>query len=342
MYYSELFFKKDIYSITEKDVIEFFQNSVEETSILEFKSGKVSLEKVYCEVAALHNSQGGLLIVGSPEPKKDITGKEFFEGELTRSNFRNKDWLYQKIYSKISPPPINLKIHDVKCEEGIIQIIDIPKSVNPPHQCLDDGKYYIRFETETKFAPHGLIEALFNRRKEPVVDFNLQNTLENVDSNYPYNLTLKVFNISDIPIINAKHQINFYNVDQVFSHHYNKDLRISNYTVTITKTTDTFQQQNLTLVKGMDSKFKYIVHHFNMPFFITAHTWGDNMNLIGKGILISPNDNCFLKFELTGDIFKDVIKQIENFRERMYELDNMFDYSGFKKILNLITQNELF
>lgn len=33
--------------------------------------------------------------------------------------------------------------HDIKCSDDyIIQIIDIPKSINPPHQCLDDGKYY--------------------------------------------------------------------------------------------------------------------------------------------------------------------------------------------------------
>ncbi|MNU25471.1 Divergent AAA domain protein [compost metagenome] len=153
MNYSQVFFYKDLYDINENDVIDFFQNSPEESSILELKSGETKIESIYQEVCALHNMEGGMLIIGAPRPRK-ADGKEYFDGELTRSSFKNKDWVYQKISSNISPAPSGLRIHDIKMSDGkYIQIIDIPKSSHPPHQCLNNGIYYLRFESESRFAP---------------------------------------------------------------------------------------------------------------------------------------------------------------------------------------------
>jgi hypothetical protein len=70
MNYSQVFFNKDIYYITERDVIDFFQNFPEKSSILELKSGETKIESMYQEVCALHNMEGGMLITGAPRPRK--------------------------------------------------------------------------------------------------------------------------------------------------------------------------------------------------------------------------------------------------------------------------------
>lgn len=340
MYYSKLFFKKDVYSVTESDLIDFFNQSPEESSILEFKSGNVTIEKIYNEVAALHNSQGGLLIIGSPIPKKDSKGKEYFEGALTRSVFKNKDWLYQKLYSKISPPPINLRIHDVKCEDsGIIQVIDIPKSVNPPHQCLDDGKYYIRFETESKFAPHGLVEALFNRRQEPIIDFrfDLKVFLKSI---FPTKFNLSVFNSSSIPAINASYLMYFYNIESIVSHHRQKEFKPNMINDNLTQIIDEYQRDNITLVKGIVSNINYNVFHLQEPFVVISMAWADNMNLQKKGFLIIPKNKAHFVFPIEGDVFIETARQIDKVYVNYKSRDNDFDFSGLLNLKNKFLKNK--
>lgn len=336
MYYSELFFNKDVYSITELDIVDFFKQPVEESSILEFKSGNVTIEKIYGEVSALHNSQGGLLIIGSPIPTKDKNGREFFEGDLTRSGFRSKDWLYQKIYSKVSPPPVNLKIHDVKCSDGkIIQIIDIPKSINPPHQCLDDGKYYIRYETETKFAPHGLIEALFNRRKEPIVLFEF-NQSKFSESKFPTLFELIITNSSDIPVVGINFSVSFYNVESVINNTTFNDLILNLMSMKLPKISDTQQRHASSLVKGLEMKIDYNISHLNEPFFIITSAWGDNMNLCNKGFLISPNDCKYKIYDVFNDHLSDTIQQIIKVREEKFDENPDVDWDGFDRLVEKI------
>lgn len=67
---SRTIFKKDIYDLEIADLIDFFSVSQEESSVLEFKSGDVTLEHVHREVSAFLNTEGGLLILGAPIEKK--------------------------------------------------------------------------------------------------------------------------------------------------------------------------------------------------------------------------------------------------------------------------------
>ena len=333
--YSELFFNKSIYEIKEKDVISFFKDEQEESSILEFKSGQVTLEKIYKEVAALHNSQGGLLIIGSPIPKKDQNGKETFKGKITNSNFKNKDWLYQKLYSNISPAPIDIQIHDIPCRTGIIQILDIPKSVNPPHQVLANGVYYIRYETETKFAPHGLVEALFNKRKQAKAQFGYHFIAknENINRKMIYYFTSDINNIVDVPITNIGYIMNFYNVLRV-----EKDnTEIEKNKIDSNDVIYSFIDRNsnaisFTLVKGISIPFEYFINHFSEPFIISISVWGDNMNLQQFNLMISPLDNKFRVIE-DNDIglFKNVEIAIQDILTKNKE---DLDIKGFKSLLN--------
>lgn len=333
--YSKLFFDKDVYDILEQDVLDFFKIEREENSILEFKSGRVPLEKIYKEVSALHNSQGGLLVIGSPIPQKDGAGKESFFGELTRSNFRSKDWLYQKIYSNISPPPINLKIHDVICSDGgKIQILDIPKSINPPHQDLSNGVYFIRYETETKFAPHGLVEALFNRRKQPYIEVypSFINENREKEREFEYLFNPKISNKVDVPLINTRFIVEFYNISNVKKENLDLEEKIRKGEVDLIFDRDSTGMISSTLVKGLNIPFNYLIEHYSEPFVSGIFVWGDNMNLQRNYIIVSPLDNKFRIIKCNnGESIELVIENLTDIIESSNE--NTSDIKGFKNLL---------
>lgn len=315
MTYSQIFFNKDIYEINENDVINFFQNSPEESSILELKSGETKIESIYQEVCALHNTQGGMLIIGAPRPRK-ADGKEYFDGELTRSSFKNKDWVYQKISSYISPAPSGLRIHDVKMSDGkYIQIIDIPKSLHPPHQCLNNGVYYLRFETESRFAPHGLVEAMFNRRQEPTVDFSISEY--RYVATAPTEFEFQILNISDLPVISIAGVVNFYGVNnceikgQIRTSR-NKMLTKIDTRYNIKYFSDEFNRNNSTIVKGMASYFRYSISISNKPFLISMSVWATNMNLQKIGFLILPNIDNWIKFHIENNFFTEAKTLIDS------------------------------
>ncbi|MDQ1859000.1 helix-turn-helix domain-containing protein [Chryseobacterium sp. WLY505] len=287
MYYSELFFKKNIYDIVEEDLINFFNEEQEESSILEFKSGDVKLEKVYQEVAALHNSQGGLIVIGSPKPTKDGNGKESFKGDLTKSIHKHKDWLYQKISSNISPAPSNLRIHDVQIKDGgMTQIIDIPKSDTPPHQCLHNGIYYLRFETETRHAPHGLVEAMFNRRQEPIIDCSITSMHLRLEKSITFNFV----NTSDYPLIGLHYNIVFYNISksQYFDTKNQSWIELDKKEI-LFKSFNTENKPEVVLVSGVSHESKYRVEHFNKPFMINISVWSSNMNIRKFYFIVNPS-----------------------------------------------------
>ena len=159
------FFDKNPDELTVSDIQNYFNDRQEESPTLEFKSGDAEINDVFKEVAAFLNTEGGLLIIGSPRETRETIGKRvinFCQGEVTYSKFVSKDWLHQKLFSNITPSPTEIYIKEIVTEKGNIFILDIPQSTNPPHQSTADGRYYIRLENESKPAPHGLIQALFD------------------------------------------------------------------------------------------------------------------------------------------------------------------------------------
>lgn len=326
MYYSEVFFKKDIYDVTEQDLVDFFADSPEESSILELKSGdNLKIEKIFPEVCALHNTQGGLVIIGSPIPRKH-EGREYFDGETTRSPFKDKDWLYQKISSNISPIPSGLRIHDVKMTDGkFIQIIDIPKSLHPPHQCLNNGIYYLRFETQSRFATHGLVEAMFNRRQEPTIKFDLSEFrfVNNVPTEYEFMIS----NESDFPLIGISGVVNFYDVKSCWvtdklKTPYNKLYNNIDNRYNMSYFIDEFNRNGTTNVKGMVSYHRYNITSENKPFLILMLIWATNMNLRKKGFLIMPNIDKAVSFNIEDDFFDSAKSAVEKMHEVTQDVES--------------------
>jgi predicted nucleic acid-binding Zn finger protein len=169
---SNSFFGKNIYELKVEDLQQFFITEKEETSLLEFKSQDLEPEKIHKEVCAFLNTEGGMLIIGAPKEPKPNTGKCI--GSLTPSyKYKTVDIIIQSIASNISPSPVGIKGKHIDLGNGMIHVLEIPQSQTPPHQVNGEGKYYIRLEKEAKPAPHGIVEALFNKRQKPQLRLNL-------------------------------------------------------------------------------------------------------------------------------------------------------------------------
>lgn len=169
-------FGKNIEELNLDDIKLFFQNKQQEGPLIEFKSGEVEINDLYNEVAAFLNTEGGIIIVGAPKECKERIGNtliRFCQGDLTYSKFSSKEWLLQKIYTNITPSPIGISIQHFLTNDGNIFILEIPQSFNPPHQSNNSGKYYIRLESDAKAAPHGLVSALFDKRRKPLLSPDL-------------------------------------------------------------------------------------------------------------------------------------------------------------------------
>jgi hypothetical protein len=208
-------FGKHIFDLEITDIETYFTNRQEETSILEFKSGDVEINDVFKEIAAFLNTEGGVLIIGSPREKKETIGKNvivYCQGEVTYSKFSGKDWLSQKIFSNITPSPTGVVVREFLSEKGGVFLIEVPQSVTPPHQSNSDGRYYIRIGNEARPAPHGLVQALFDKRRKPVLVSTIRKVKSELDTDY---FDVIIQNTSPTPAEKICYIIDVYNVSSV-------------------------------------------------------------------------------------------------------------------------------
>jgi hypothetical protein len=184
----ELFFKKDANSITIRDVEGFVSRRIEENLNLDYKdisnlnekNLKGFFDELSKDVSAFANSEGGLIILGVKE-EKDRKGNRIFPKEIAwgdaslLSRERLEDNLIGKIHSRID----GLKIVPIRNDAGgVIFLIDIPKSENPPHMA-SDNRYYKRLNFRRVPMEHYEIADLFGRRRKPLL--TLIPVLEDVD-----------------------------------------------------------------------------------------------------------------------------------------------------------------
>jgi len=310
MSYIEKIFNKKIEELDLSDLQKFFETPQEETSILEFKSGDVEVNDLYKEITAFLNTEGGLIIVGSPREKKERKGKYekiICEGELTYTSFKNKDWLYQKITSNIMPIPTNLKIFEHIDINGSIYVIDVPQSFNPPHQCLSEGKYYIRLEREAKPAPHGIVQALFQKRRIPKLkaDINFTPYKNQIDE-----VEVRIQNDSNIPADKVSFGIDVFNVLNVENDH------------EFYKTKDNYLGEKFTLsgsfsqvlVRVISIPIDFYVTHKNDEYIILVSYWSKDTDFDFQFWTFNPSENriiCADQLEYENTSFIDEIERIK-------------------------------
>ena len=128
-------------------------------------------DKLVRTCAAFANAEGGLLLLGVEEaidqdekgqtvrirPGKVVWGPKSLTRERLESIF----------VSRIHPRISGLRIHPIRNEQdGVVFLVEVPQSVNPPHQ-TPDGKYYLRYNFQNLPMEHNQIAALFEKRLRP-------------------------------------------------------------------------------------------------------------------------------------------------------------------------------
>lgn len=309
MSYIKKIFQKDIDQLTISDLNSFFETEQEETSVLEFKSGDVEIHDIYKEIGAFLNTEGGLLIIGAPREKKVKVGKNekvFCKGPLTYSKYRNKDWLYQKICSNITPTPIGLKIFEHLDTQGNVFVIDIPQSSIPPHQCSSDGRYYIRLERDAKPAPHGLVQALFLKRRLPKLDASINFTRL---SDFSDKVIVSVKNNSNIPADKVSLIIDVYNVLNVESDH-----RVRRLNDTLGLKYSISENAGQVLVQVISMPVEIIVTHEQIEYMVLVGYWCKDTDFDFKFWTYSPTEmkiSCEDRMLYDKVIFTDELKRIQ-------------------------------
>jgi hypothetical protein len=283
-------FGKPLHRISKEDFDLFFETEREESAVLEFKSGEVEINDLYKEVCAFLNSEGGLILIGSPREKK-IKGKD---GDLKRvcvgktkpSTIRGEGWILQKLAANITPFPPGIKVWEILTSEGNFFVIEVPQSTNPPHQCNGDGRYYIRFEEEAKPASHGMVQALFFNRQAPKM--NCKSTFESVE-NGPENemqLEISIFNESSYPTDNLSFLIKVENVKKISSEYLGANINGMEVL-----RLDDFEIQGSVrrvILKRLSVTLEFNLIHRYQPFIVSILIWGKDFGMHEDSYLFDP------------------------------------------------------
>src|SRR5579859_3332741 len=155
--------------VSYQDVESYFETERDESNNLEFKSYTPqndfnrNVSNLFESVCAFLNSDGGVIIWGSPNTQKRDKRK-FCIGELKPINISlDVDDLTRKLVGSISTLPTGIRIKSVSKEVNTVLIIEIQKSEYRPHQITGSGIYYMRVDANNFPAPHHYVEALIKR-----------------------------------------------------------------------------------------------------------------------------------------------------------------------------------
>lgn len=162
-----------------KGLSDYFETEQEESETVEYKSGELAISGLLKEVCAFANTDGGVIVYGAPKEVLDTQSssnskerRKVCKGILfpTKED-RTPDSLIQTLMTTITPAIIGIKVKKHIAAKGFVYLINVPKSINSPHQV--NGTYYIRVGTMSLPAPHGIVHALFNKKKPTKLIANL-------------------------------------------------------------------------------------------------------------------------------------------------------------------------
>jgi hypothetical protein len=203
------FFGKSLTDLTYTDIVNFFSTEHGESNTIEFKAYSPqfgnfnqNIKGIIRAVCGLLNSDGGIVIWGAPLGTIDsTTGEKKFIGALSPvPDYKEKDWMINKISDNITPLPTGIRI--VVLQNSMTEnlyIIEVQTSSYKPHQ--QDNTYWARLDGQTKPAPHYFIEALFRRISYPNIEGYIKVEkagLAQNPSRYYLQVSIFMFNFSQL------------------------------------------------------------------------------------------------------------------------------------------------
>ncbi len=142
-------------------------NEIEESIHIEFKSGEAlskndtKKKEVSKDVSSFANSDGGIIVYGLSESNHKASEYSFIDG-----NEFSKEWLEQIINTTINRNIPDLIIHSIRVSGDIsksIYVVQIPSSIEAPHQCRDK-RFYRRYNFESVPMEEYEIRQLYDRK----------------------------------------------------------------------------------------------------------------------------------------------------------------------------------
>jgi hypothetical protein len=177
-------FGKPVHELLKEDLVSFFSSDKRESNTLEFKSyvdasqqggtknsrDKEKLSTIIRSVCGFLNTDGGILIWGSPKGEPGSDGENIYKGDLCPVEMvLAPDQFINMVVSEISPTPLRVLFASIPIEPGkYCYVIEVAASEFAPHQYK--GTYYMRLDGSTRFAPHRYVEALIKRISFPKVE----------------------------------------------------------------------------------------------------------------------------------------------------------------------------
>jgi hypothetical protein len=133
------------------------------------------LNELAKQLSAFANMGGGKVVYGI---KDDGTSDGGVSKEMKRGG--TAEWLERQIplLTEFEIMGVNVfEIVSTSSESQIapgkaIYVIDVPDSDRAPHQSRRDSLYYVRFGSQSRPAPHRIIEDIRNRQKHAVVEWS--------------------------------------------------------------------------------------------------------------------------------------------------------------------------
>lgn len=130
---------------TLEHILEMRDRGDSESATLEFKSCRLFdqkndkiFETLSKEITALANSIGGVLIIGVEED----TDRRISKIVPVADGKKHEAWIEDGLLSRITPS-LHLAITRIEADGGHLLVIDVPLSLNAPHQSADK-RYYAR------------------------------------------------------------------------------------------------------------------------------------------------------------------------------------------------------
>lgn len=156
---TEQYFGKPLEEVEAPDIQVLIDEQTIEGSSLDYTEipKRVSYDEVAKNISAFLNTNGGLVIFGVREQKKKYP-KEITWGRISKETF------VRSLRGKIEPWHDELEfkpIYNPENGDELIFIIEVPKSVEPPH--MGSGKYYIRNVYESRPMGHYEVENKFKQ-----------------------------------------------------------------------------------------------------------------------------------------------------------------------------------
>lgn len=192
-------FNKPLDEINFEDIKKLKKNKIPESSVIEYKQDVIDDAKLIKEICGFANAQGGYLIFGIKQSDDEPPIPKSFPGiSLKKINMQRVEQVINtniasRISVKFAPP-----VRKGRTNKYVI-VIRIPEGMDKPYMSTKTGKFYLRYNNETRDMTEPEISSMYRQR------FSVpQKVSDYINKTISYHKVIAKFAIiPDKPLING-------------------------------------------------------------------------------------------------------------------------------------------